>query len=182
MKKKRYATPEYMTSQDIKRIRKQMNLTQGGLGELLGCSKPTVERWESSDKPITGPAVLALHLLEQKPELMNEIKIPDKTYPLRLLYMYKQKLCTVIDVDELLQKIHISNYTDNILFRAFGVNEEPTYEQYLEFLESRCFPRERDKMKLILRDLELPFYDPFLIIEKTEGRMAEDDFWIQIER
>ena len=33
-----------------------------------------------------------------------------------------------------------------------------------------------------LRELDLPFYDPMMIIEKTEGRMAEDDFWIQIER
>lgn len=37
-------------------------------------------------------------------------------------------------------------------------------------------------MKLILKDLGLPFYDPIMIIEKTEGRMAEDDFWIRIER
>ena len=56
------------------------------------------------------------------------------------------------------------------------------YNQYIEFLESRCFPESRDKMKLILKDLGLPFYDPIMIIEKTEGRMAEDDFWIRIER
>ena len=37
-------------------------------------------------------------------------------------------------------------------------------------------PESRDKMKLILKDLGLPFYDPIMIIEKTEGRMAEDDF------
>lgn len=37
-------------------------------------------------------------------------------------------------------------------------------------------------MKLILKDLGRPFYDPIMIIEKTEGRMAEDDFWIRIER
>lgn len=66
--------------------------------------------------------------------------------------------------------------------RAFGRNEHPTYKEYEEFLDSRCFPRSRDKMKLILADLNLPFYDPIMIIEKTEGRMAEDDFWIKIER
>ncbi|MDE6054870.1 MAG: transcriptional regulator, partial [Lachnospiraceae bacterium] len=66
--------------------------------------------------------------------------------------------------------------------RAFGKNDRPTFEEYEAFLESRCFPRERDKMKLILADLDLPFYDPFLIIEKTEGRMAEDDYWIRIEK
>lgn len=37
-------------------------------------------------------------------------------------------------------------------------------------------------MKLILRELDLPFYEPLLIIEKTQGRMAEDNFWIKIER
>ena len=35
-------------------------------------------------------------------------------------------------------------------------------------------------MKLMLRELNLPFYDPFLIIQKTQGRMAEDDFRIEI--
>ena len=37
-------------------------------------------------------------------------------------------------------------------------------------------------MKIMLKQYDIPFYDPFLIIEKTEGRMAEDDFWIKIER
>lgn len=54
--------------------------------------------------------------------------------------------------------------------------KEPTYEDYEVFLESRCFPKSRDKMKLILKDLDLPFYDPLMIIQKTEGRMAEDHF------
>ena len=43
-------------------------------------------------------------------------------------------------------------------------------------------PPTRDKMKIILKELNLPFYDPFMIIQKTQGRMAEDNFWIQIER
>lgn len=80
------------------------------------------------------------------------------------------------------RKVKVKNYTDKIMFRAFGVVETPDYDQYLEFLESRCFPSSRDKMKLILKDLDLPFYDPMMIIEKTEVRMAEDDFWIRIER
>ena len=96
--------------------------------------------------------------------------------------MYKQTVCTIIDIDELNRKIKIKNYSENIMFRAFGANETPNYVDYEQFLESRCFPESRDKMKLVLKDLDLPFYDPFLIIEKTEGRMAEDDFWIQIER
>ena len=68
------------------------------------------------------------------------------------------------------------------MFRAFGREEKPDFQMYEEFLRSRCFPETRDKMKLVLKDLNLPFYDPFMIIEKTEGRMAEDNFWIRIER
>ena len=37
-------------------------------------------------------------------------------------------------------------------------------------------------MKLILKELNLPFYDPFMIIQKTDGRMADDNFHIVIER
>ncbi len=33
----------------------------------------------------------------------------------------------------------IKNYTDKIMFRAFGVMEEPDYNQYIEFLESDAF-------------------------------------------
>lgn len=122
-------------------------------------------------------SILPEHLQSRK-----KLQLPERSTTLRLLYMFREQLCTVIDVDEKNRSVEVSNYTDCILKRAFGGVEKPSYEQYEEFLESRCFPRSRDKMKWILRDLELPFYDPFMIIEKTEGRMAEDDFWIRIER
>lgn len=182
MKELKFAVPEYATAEEMKRVRKKLGLTQKNFAKLIGCSKPTVERWEAGDGKITGPVVLLLQLLEESPEYAERIEIPDKKYPLRLWYMYNQKICTVIDVDEMQRKVQIRNYTDHLMFRAFGKNEQPSYTEYQKFLESRCFPESRDKMKLILNDLNLPFYDPFLIIEKTEGRMAEDHFWIRIER
>lgn len=182
MSKKTFVTPEYTTAEEIKYVRKKLGLTQREFSELIGSSKSTVERWESSSSPIKGPLVLLLQLLDKDADYVNKIKVPSKAYALRLWYMHKQTVCTLIDVDEINQKIKIKNYTDNIMFKAFGIEENPDYHQYTEFLESRCFPRTRDKMKLILKDLDLPFYDPFMIIEKTEGRMAEDDFWIRIER
>ena len=112
----------------------------------------------------------------------GELAIPEKVYPLWLWYMSGDQVSTIIDVDEQNRKVEIHNYTKDYIARAFGVIECPSFEDYEAFLESRCFPRTRDKMKLVLEDLGLPFYDPFMIIEKTEGRMAEDDFWIRIER
>ncbi|MBQ6814831.1 MAG: helix-turn-helix domain-containing protein [Lachnospiraceae bacterium] len=178
----RFAIPEYITANEIKNIRKQLKLTQKEFAHLLNCSKPTIERWERSSEAITGPVVLLIKMLENHPEYISEIEMPEKIYPLRLYYMHNQNICTIIDVDEISKNIKIANYTDNVMFKAFGVIENPDYDMYMEFLESRCFPKSRDKMKLILKDLDLPFYDTFMIIEKTEGRMAEDNFWIKIER
>lgn len=179
---KRFIIPNSITGEDIKKIRKQLGLTQKEFAGLVNTSVPTIERWEVSEKKINGPIVPLLVLLTENAELVEKLSIPEKKFPLRMWYMYEQQFCTMIDVDERNRQVFIKNYTDRIMFRAFGKIEKPTYEQYEEWLESRCFPKERDKMKLMLKELNLPFYDPMLIVEKTEGRMAEDHFWIKIER
>lgn len=182
MKEKQFAVADFTTADEIRRVRNSLDLTQKEFARLIGCSKPTIERWETSDKKITGPVVLLLKMLEREPEYIMELMVPEKEKPLRLWYMYRNKVCTLIDVDEVRQRVTIRNYTDNIMFRAFGCVEKPDYEDYKDFLKSRCFPETRDKLKLVLQEFDLPFYDPFMIIERTEGRMAEDDFWIRIER
>lgn len=182
MKQKRYAFPEYLLAEDIKRFRKVQRLTQLDLASLVGVSNKTIERWESGGGKITGPAVPLLTILMEQQDLTDRYEIPRERAPIRLWYMFRRQACTVIDVEERTRRVWIRNYTKHPQMRAFGVNDEPTYEEYEQFLESRCFPRSRDKMKLMLKELNLPFYDPFLIIEKTEGRMAEDEFWIRIER
>lgn len=175
-----FVTTVAVTPEEIKEKRKTLGITQKQFAELVGVSKPTVERWETSDKPITGPIVLLIKMLT--PEYLDTIRIPKKTLPIRLWYMYNDEVCTLIDVDERKEIVEIKNYTIKKQFRAFGVNEKPSFSDYEEFLKSRCFAESRDKMKLILKDLNLPFYDPFMIIEKTQGRMAEDDFWLKVEK
>jgi len=182
MRQVQYAVADSLRSGDIRQLRGRLGLTQAEFARLVHVSKPTVERWETMDGEISGPIVLLVKLLEEYPEWEQELQVPEKTYPMRLWYMNGNTVCTVIDVDEQRQRVRIYNYTRDLLYRAFGKIEKPTFQEYEEFLESRCFPRERDKMKLVLRDLDLPFYDPLMIIEKTEGRMAEDHFWIRIER
>ncbi len=178
----KYAIPEYVLAKDIKRVREMLKMTQKEFASFVNTSKRTIERWETSNEKINGAIVPLLNMIENNLDYIEKIKIPEKELPLRLYYMNKQNICTIIDVDVLKQKIKIKNYTNNLMYRAFGVVENPTFKDYEDFLKSRCFPETRDKLKLVLEDLNLPFYDPFLIIEKTEGRMAEDDFWIKIER
>lgn len=179
---KKYVVSDTVQGREIRAVRQRLRLTQAEFAELVNMSKKTIERWESGIKEISGPIVPLLHLINEYPQLEEDLILPEKKYPLRLRYMERSHIRTVIDVDESLRKVWIKNYTNNLIKRAFGQEEHPSYEDYEAFLESRCFPRSRDKMKLILKDLDLPFYDPFMIIEKTGGRMAEDDFWIRIER
>lgn len=182
MEERLFVTPQYTTAKELRRIRAKLGLTQKEFAMLVNCSKVTVERWETSNKPIVGPICLLLKMLDRYSEYITTLKIPEKSTPVRLWYMHNETVCTLIDVNDMKKEVSVRNYTDNLMFRAFGVEEHPDYQMYVAFLESRCFPESRDKMKLVLKDLDLPFYDPFMIIEKTEGRMAEDDFWIRIER
>ena len=108
-------------------------------------------------------------------------KKPDETYTLRLNYMYLQHPCKIIDVDFLNEKIKIENRTDDILHRAFGVVENPTWEEFNEFLKDRCFPETRGNLKYVLKDLGVECYDPLQIIEKTKGKTADDNMWIKIK-
>ena len=177
-----YVTREFITGEDFRDLRAVLGLTQKEMARFLRCSKRTVENWETKAERITGPVVPLLEILIRYPEQARALEVPPQRMKLRLWYYYERQVCTIIDVDELKRVVSIRNYTVNPLYRAFGINTEPTFEDYEAFLASRCFPETRDKLKLQLKELGIPFYDPLLIIEKTEGRMADDHFWIRIDR
>lgn len=105
----------------------------------------------------------------------------EKNCTLRMTYMNGTKPCTIIDVDFINEKITIKNRTDDILHRAFGVVEEPTWQQFQEFLEDRCFPETRGNLKAILKEMNISSYDTLQIVEKTNGRTAEDNLWIKFK-
>ena len=177
-----FAQQKVLSSEEIKAIRQRLKLKQKEMAGFLNVSVKTVEHWESEGGAAKGAAASLLSILREYPWLLEEMRVPEKKLPLRLRYMNGNRLCTVIDVDVTARQVIVKNFVSDPVFRAFGNNEHPSYEEYENFLESRCFPRTRDKMKIMLQQLNLPFYDPFLIIQKTEGRMAEDNFRIHIER
>ncbi|MBE2255112.1 MAG: type II toxin-antitoxin system MqsA family antitoxin [Ignavibacteria bacterium] len=65
--------PNYK-SNDIKKIRKKLFLTQKTFAKALGVSIKTVESWESNTNIPSGPAQRFLYLLNKKPQLLEEIK------------------------------------------------------------------------------------------------------------
>ena len=103
---------------------------------------------------------------------------PQDGYTVRLTYMYRKQPCTMIDLDFLNQRVLIQNKTNDIMHRAFGKTEEPTWEDLEQFLRDRCVPETRGNLKEVLNDLQLDTFDPLQIVEKTHGRMADDDMWL----
>lgn len=100
---------------------------------------------------------------------------------LLLSYYDGDTLCSQITADYTDQTLCIKDFVSDFLKTAFGNNQLPTWEDYLNFLEDRCIPRTRAGLREYLETLGLDEYDPLEIIKKTSGRMAEDHQWIQLE-
>lgn len=100
---------------------------------------------------------------------------------LLLSYYDGDTLCSQIAADDTNQTLCVKDFVTDCLKTAFGNNQLPTWEDYLNFLEDRCIPRTRAGLREYLEALGLDEYDPLKIIQKTSGRMAEDDQWIHLE-
>lgn len=99
-----------------------------------------------------------------------------------LIYFYdNEKLCTRIAANYTTQNIVVENYVSEPLKTAFGNNCNPSWEEYQMFLEERCIPKQRAGLREYLDAKDLPVYDPLAIVQKTNGRMAEDHQWLRIE-
>ena len=146
------------TAEEINEIRKLLDngMTINEIAKRYGTSRQIISKYIHASAP------------------------PEDGYTLRMTYMYRRKPCTIIDVDFLNRRIKIENRTDDMLHRAFGVIEEPTWEDFEYFLQERCFPETRGNAKTLLKDLQLDNYDTLQIIEKTQGRMADDDLWLKL--
>lgn len=97
-------------------------------------------------------------------------------------YYNGDTLCTLIYADKTVQDLCAENYTDNLVKTAFGKNSLPTWADLEAFMEERCIPRQRAGLREYLEALGLDEYDSLAIIQKTKGRMAEDDQWMEVRQ
>lgn len=160
------------------RAKREQGITVSALAKEYGVSRQTLSTYLNKKDQQLEMIVQTLQLWRELNRPFKEVDVVD--YTVRMDFMCEDECCTQILVDFQRERVVVQNTTDDIMLRAFGVNVNPSWEEFMEFLEERCFPRTRDKLKLILRDLDLDFYDPFYIIEKTQGRMGEDMQWLKI--
>ena len=103
-------------------------------------------------------------------------------HKVRVLQFYDgDTLCSTIYADFTAQTVAVENQSVPLVKTAFGNNPVPSWEDFQRFLEERCIPRQRAGLREYLEALGLDTYDPLVIIEKTGGRMAEDQQWLSME-
>lgn len=88
-------------------------------------------------------------------------------------------LITEINVDYKTETVKIKNHTDDLLLRAFGINENPTFKDFEEFLEYRSIPQTRHRFKTEMRLRGIEDTSPLGIVRHYNGRMADDDCYIE---
>ena len=67
------------------------------------------------------------------------------------------------------------------LWIPFGVNaKRPRGKNFLAFLANRYIQKPTKGLDYYLDAVGVPEYDPVLLVEKTQGRMAEDHKWLEI--
>ena len=98
-----------------------------------------------------------------------------------LYYYDKDTLLATIKYDLALQEVELLSYTTDIIRAPFGIAKEPTWKDFMHFLESRCVPRTRYNIKSILERWGLDVYDPLQLIRKTHGIQNSDSCWIRFE-
>lgn len=103
-------------------------------------------------------------------------------HEVRVLHFYDgDVLCSTIYADFTEEAVVVENQAVSPVKTAFGNNLFPDWKDFRHFLEERCIPRQRAGLREYLETLGLDEYNPLAIIEKTGGRMAEDQQWLTIE-
>ncbi len=136
---------------------------------ILGDMGYSVRKIEQETKVSIGSISNVLKSFRNQKKTIREVE-----------FLFQEELCTRIYVDFQNETVEIENFTEDNIRRAFGCKTRVSWQEFQDFLEERCFPRSRDRMKHILKELDVSTYDPWQIIQVTEGRMAEDKQWIRV--
>lgn len=83
-----------------------------------------------------------------------------------------------VQVDKL--NVKLTSYNTNPIYKQFPTST-PTANDVLDWLEDRCFPKERANRDEVLENMGLTVYDPLSIISVTHGLVWDDYIWIKWE-
>ena len=97
------------------------------------------------------------------------------------LWFFNRLTCLAeFDVDLNKQTVSMTRINYDPLWSPFQ-QQSPSFSDFEWFLETRCFPRQRYNLKELLRLFDLDHYDPWRIVVKTHGTVANDPCWLLFE-
>ena len=100
--------------------------------------------------------------------------VSDAEHDVRTFRFYDgQRLCTTIRADFTARTVSVENYVADPVKTAFGNNPRPSWADFQAF-------RQRAGLREYLEAIGVEEYDPLQIIQKTKGRMAEDQQWLEV--
>jgi hypothetical protein len=120
---------------------------------------------------IISQRLIGEEFIKQKIKRNHDVKIYN--------FYDKNNLCSTIYADCSDKTLVVENHINDPVKTAFGNNKNPTWVDFLTFLKNRCIPGGRDGLREYLEALGLVEYSPLSIIKKTNGRMAEDNQWLE---
>lgn len=167
-------------SKTFRYIRKSLELTQKEMACLLNVSIATVKRFETEDASISGPVAILMQLYYLNRSIVKFYLPKTIDFDTRLIYKNHDVATAIIDVDTLKKQINVVNIAEDPYLLPFGNNRNPTYDDYIDLLKDRCFPENGQNAPFELKKIGLPFYDPFMIVCKTKGRVYGDYFSLEV--
>ena len=158
----------------IQKVKNMERITKAGTEEKCPVNRELQARVLALCQQGKDAAVIA-DALALAPGMVQKV-VEEAEQRSRIVYVFADGAlpATILDVRNLTQRIGIVNLTEGLTSRAFGIKETPAWEDYEAFLEDRCMPRTRYGIREELKDLGIDFYDPFVIVQKTRGRVYGD--------
>lgn len=98
--------------------------------------------------------------------------------------IHYDKIVAKMYVDWPSKEVHVEQYSKDkivIPFPTMGDKVIVSTEKFVDYLESRCFPRTRHNADELLKMMGLSHYNPFKIVKVTHGVIFDDYVWLRFE-
>lgn len=105
-----------------------------------------------------------------------------ENYDIHFRWMRAGILYSEVKANSKTREVEVVNFTDEREEKVFGQRENPTWDDLVRFVESRCIPPTRHNIRDLLDMVGLPKYDAFALFQITSGHFAKDKCYAEIVR
>lgn len=109
---------------------------------------------------------------------MTQQTLLEKATEFKFDIYWKNERTASVTISANRQSVFYQKFTNEIPKIPF-LFLNPTIEQMVDFIESRCMDKRRTQLEEYLSDLSLSEFNPYEIVKITHGVMWEDYMWFK---